>query len=168
MIDRYRAVKTRQLVSLYYGKAPKFTYYDGHSQGGRQGYKIVQEYPELYDGYMIAAPALSIPMFRNGGSVCSDSHEDRPRIHGREQARGCGFCREATREQDSSSPRWSIGWRREWCPRGDRAHVARQQRKLSCLRLSANDDMERQWTGDAGQQLRLQVTSLLDASPNSG
>jgi feruloyl esterase len=25
--------------------------------------KIVQDYPELYDGYMIAAPALSIPMF---------------------------------------------------------------------------------------------------------
>ena len=58
-----QAVKTKQLVSLYYGKAPKFTYYDGHSQGGRQGYKIVQDYPELYDGYMIAAPALSIPMF---------------------------------------------------------------------------------------------------------
>jgi pimeloyl-ACP methyl ester carboxylesterase len=58
-----QAVKTKQLVALYYGRAPKFTYYDGHSQGGRQGYKIVQEYPELYDGYMIAAPALSIPMF---------------------------------------------------------------------------------------------------------
>jgi len=58
-----QAVKTRQLVALYYGREPKYTYYDGHSQGGRQGYKIVQEYPELYDGYMIAAPALSIPMF---------------------------------------------------------------------------------------------------------
>ena len=58
-----QAVKTKQLVMLYYGKAPKYSYYDGHSQGGRQGYKIVQDYPELYDGYMIAAPALSIPMF---------------------------------------------------------------------------------------------------------
>jgi feruloyl esterase len=58
-----QAVKTRQLVTLYYGKAPKYVYYDGHSQGGRQGFKIVQDYPELYDGYMIAAPALSIPMF---------------------------------------------------------------------------------------------------------
>lgn len=58
-----QAVKTKQLVTLYYGRAPKYTYYDGHSQGGRQGYKIVQDYPELYDGYMIAAPALSIPMF---------------------------------------------------------------------------------------------------------
>jgi len=58
-----QAIKTKQLVTLYYGRAPKYIYYDGHSQGGRQGYKIVQDYPELYDGYMIAAPALSIPMF---------------------------------------------------------------------------------------------------------
>jgi hypothetical protein len=58
-----QAVKTKALVNLYYGKAPKFTYYDGHSQGGRQGMKIIQDRPELYDGYMIAAPALSIPMF---------------------------------------------------------------------------------------------------------
>jgi pimeloyl-ACP methyl ester carboxylesterase len=58
-----QAVKTKALVSLYYGKAPKFTYYDGHSQGGRQGLKIAQDFPELYDGYMIAAPALSSPVF---------------------------------------------------------------------------------------------------------
>jgi feruloyl esterase len=58
-----QATKTKALVSLYYGKAPKYTYYDGHSQGGRQGLKIAQDYPELYDGYMIAAPALSSPVF---------------------------------------------------------------------------------------------------------
>ena len=58
-----QAVKTKALVSLYYGKAPKYTYYDGHSQGGRQGLKIAQEYPELYDGYMIGQPALNIAKF---------------------------------------------------------------------------------------------------------
>ena len=58
-----QAVKTRALVSLYYGKPPKYTYYDGHSQGGRQGMKIAQEYPELYDGYMIGQPALNIAKF---------------------------------------------------------------------------------------------------------
>ncbi len=58
-----QALKTKSLVTLYYGSVPKYTYFDGHSQGGRQGLKIAQEYPELYDGYMIAAPALSIPMF---------------------------------------------------------------------------------------------------------
>jgi feruloyl esterase len=58
-----QAVKTAALVSLYYGRTPKYIYYDGHSQGGRQGLKLMQERPELYDGYMIAAPAISIPMF---------------------------------------------------------------------------------------------------------
>ncbi len=58
-----QATKTKALVTLFYGKAPKYTYYDGHSQGGRQGLKIAQEYPELYDGYMIAEPALNIAMF---------------------------------------------------------------------------------------------------------
>ncbi|MCJ9704985.1 MULTISPECIES: tannase/feruloyl esterase family alpha/beta hydrolase [unclassified Bradyrhizobium] len=58
-----QAVKTKALVNLYYGKAPKFAYYDGHSQGGRQGMKIAQEFPELYDGYLIAQPALNIARF---------------------------------------------------------------------------------------------------------
>jgi hypothetical protein len=62
-----QAVKTKALVSLYYGKAPKYAYYDGHSQGGRQGMKIAQEYPELYDGYMIAQPALNIAKFGTAG-----------------------------------------------------------------------------------------------------
>ncbi len=58
-----QAVKTKALVSLYYGKAPRYTYYDGHSQGGRQGLKLAQEHPELYDGYMIGQPAISTPVF---------------------------------------------------------------------------------------------------------
>jgi feruloyl esterase len=62
-----QAVKTKALVNLYYGKAPKYAYYDGHSQGGRQGMKLAQEYPELYDGYMIAQPALSIAKFGTAG-----------------------------------------------------------------------------------------------------
>ena len=58
-----QAVKTRALVSLYYGRAPQYTYFDGHSTGGRQGWKIPQDHPELYDGYLIAAPAISSGRF---------------------------------------------------------------------------------------------------------
>ncbi len=58
-----QAVKTKALVNLFYGKAPQYAYYDGHSQGGRQGMKIAQEYPDMYDGYMIAQPALNIARF---------------------------------------------------------------------------------------------------------
>ena len=58
-----QAIKTKALVSLYYGKSPKFTYFDGHSTGGRQGWKVAQERPELYDGYLIAAPAIESSKF---------------------------------------------------------------------------------------------------------
>jgi tannase/feruloyl esterase len=57
-----QAAKTKALVNRYYGKAPKYTYYDGHSQGGRQGLKVMQEFPDLYDGYLIGQPLISAPM----------------------------------------------------------------------------------------------------------
>jgi feruloyl esterase len=55
-----QAVKTRALVKAYYGKDPKFSYLDGHSQGGRQTLKAAQEFPGLYDGYLVAAPAINV------------------------------------------------------------------------------------------------------------
>jgi feruloyl esterase len=58
-----QATKSKALVAQYYGKAPKFSYFDGHSTGGRQGWKVAQEWPELYDGYLIAAPAISSSKF---------------------------------------------------------------------------------------------------------
>ena len=62
-----QAVKTRALVAAYYGRAPRYSYYDGHSQGGRQGLKVAQERPELYDGYLIAQPAISASRFGLAG-----------------------------------------------------------------------------------------------------
>lgn len=61
-----QAVKTRALVEAYYGQAPRYSYFDGHSTGGRQGWKVAQEWPELYDGYLIAAPAISTSRFGLG------------------------------------------------------------------------------------------------------
>lgn len=58
-----QAVKTRALVKLYYGKEQKYAYFDGHSTGGRQGWKVAQDYPELYDGYLLAAPAINTSQF---------------------------------------------------------------------------------------------------------
>ena len=55
-----QAVKTKALVVAYYGQPPKYSYLDGHSQGGRQALKIAQVHPELYDGYMVAAPAINV------------------------------------------------------------------------------------------------------------
>lgn len=62
-----QAVKTAALVRAFYGIAPKFSYYDGHSQGGRQGLKIAQEHPQFYDGYLIGQPAVSVWKFGLAG-----------------------------------------------------------------------------------------------------
>jgi hypothetical protein len=62
-----QAKKTRALTELYYAKKPKFAYFDGHSQGGRQALKLAQEFPELYDGFMVGQPALSLTRFSMAG-----------------------------------------------------------------------------------------------------
>jgi feruloyl esterase len=58
----YRAVhemtvQAKALVSAYYGQAPKTSYWDGCSTGGRQGLKEAQRYPADYDGIIAGAPA---------------------------------------------------------------------------------------------------------------
>lgn len=58
-----QAMKTRALVEAYYGRAPRYSYYDGHSTGGRQGLKVAQEWPDQYDGYLIAEPAVNASLF---------------------------------------------------------------------------------------------------------
>lgn len=57
------ALKTRALTLAYYGRLPEYAYWDGCATGGRQGYKIAQEDPELYDGYLIGAPVVNWTRF---------------------------------------------------------------------------------------------------------
>ena len=47
------------IVNAYYGKKNVGKkYYTGCSTGGRQGMKAVQNYPEIFDGVVIGAPAV--------------------------------------------------------------------------------------------------------------
>ncbi len=53
------ALKTKALTAAYYLSAQKFAYWDGCSTGGRQGYKIIQNDPTDYNGYLVGAPAFN-------------------------------------------------------------------------------------------------------------
>jgi hypothetical protein len=60
------AVKTKELVKLYYGKTAKFTYWNGFSTGGRQGLKAAQVFAADFDGILAGAPAINWTRFSTG------------------------------------------------------------------------------------------------------
>jgi hypothetical protein len=49
----------KEITEQYYGVKPQYSYWNGCSTGGRQGYAIAQKYPELLDGILANAPAIS-------------------------------------------------------------------------------------------------------------
>lgn len=57
------ALKTKALTRSYYGKKQRYAYWQGCSTGGRQGYKIAQEHPGDYDGYLSEMPAFNWTRF---------------------------------------------------------------------------------------------------------
>jgi feruloyl esterase len=50
-------VAAKSIVQAYYGTAPKLSYWNGCSTGGRQAFAEAQRYPEDYDGIIAGAPA---------------------------------------------------------------------------------------------------------------
>ena len=48
----------KRFVHSYYGASPSKSYYDGCSQGGRQGLTIAQRFPGDFDGIIAGSPAL--------------------------------------------------------------------------------------------------------------
>ena len=58
----YRAVhetvvKSKMLITAFYGKAPKYSYWNGCSTGGRQALVEVTKFPDDFDGVLAGAPA---------------------------------------------------------------------------------------------------------------
>ncbi len=52
------AETAKMLARTYYGAGPSKSYYEGCSQGGRQGLTFAQRFPDDFDGVVVGAPAL--------------------------------------------------------------------------------------------------------------
>ena len=48
-----------ELILYYYGEAPKYSYFNGCSTGGRQALAEAQRYPADYDGIVSGAPVVN-------------------------------------------------------------------------------------------------------------
>ncbi len=55
-------LKSKVIVAAYYGNAPRLSYWNGCSTGGRQGLKEAQKFPADYDGIIAGAPANRTPL----------------------------------------------------------------------------------------------------------
>jgi len=51
-------VKAKVIVNAFYGSAPKYSYWNGCSAGGRQALKEAQMFPADFDGIIAGAPGL--------------------------------------------------------------------------------------------------------------
>ena len=51
------AVTAKDVIRAFYGSAPRLSYWNGCSTGGRQGLKMAQKFPNDYDGIVAGAPA---------------------------------------------------------------------------------------------------------------
>jgi hypothetical protein len=52
------AMTAKRIAQAYYGTAPRRSYFDGCSTGGRQGLISAQRFPDDFDGIVVGAPVL--------------------------------------------------------------------------------------------------------------
>ncbi|KAH6612398.1 ferulic acid esterase [Boeremia exigua] len=72
----YRAIYTgsvvgKKVTTTFYGENIHKSYFMGCSGGGRQGFKLAQSFPDVFDGIVAAAPALDFVNLINWGGYLS-------------------------------------------------------------------------------------------------
>lgn len=72
----YRAIYTggvvgKQVAGAFYDDSVSKSYFMGCSGGGRQGFKLAQSFPDLFDGIIAAAPAINFNNLINFGAWLS-------------------------------------------------------------------------------------------------
>src|SRR5260370_1172925 len=55
--------KAKAVILAYYGERPRFSYWNGCSTGGRQGWMEAQSFARDYDGILAGAPAFNWDRF---------------------------------------------------------------------------------------------------------
>lgn len=54
-------VAAKAITAHLYGKAPKYSYFAGCSEGGREGLMLSQRFPTLFDGIVSGNPGMDLP-----------------------------------------------------------------------------------------------------------
>lgn len=57
------AVSAKEIIAAFYSAAPKYSYWNGCSTGGRQGLMQAQRYPTDFNGVLAGAPAINWDRF---------------------------------------------------------------------------------------------------------
>ena len=56
-------VRAKALIAAFYGRGPRYSYFNGAGGAGRQGLKAVQRYPEDFDGVVVGGVAADSTHF---------------------------------------------------------------------------------------------------------